>query len=75
MSAVFSAAVPRNVAAVPHLRGVLLRLDEEPEVRAAAAVALGRIGDGVALRAAQPHSTTDQVRVAAAIAIGRLRGR
>ncbi|MDX6768346.1 MAG: HEAT repeat domain-containing protein [Elusimicrobiota bacterium] len=75
VAAVFSAAVPRNVAAVPHLRGVLLRLDEAPEVRAAAAVALGRIGDGVALRGLIEglKDPSPQVRVASALSIGRLR--
>lgn len=74
-SAVYSAAVPRNIAAVPHLRGVLLRLDEAPDVRAAAAVALGRIGDGAALRGLIEalKDPSPEVRVAAALSIGRLR--
>lgn len=76
VSAVLSAAVPHNVAAVPHLRGVLLRLDEEPEVRVAAAVALGRIGAGVGLRGLLEglKDPAPEVRVAAALSVARLRG-
>lgn len=76
VSAVLSAAVPRNVAAVPHLRGVLLRMDETPQVRAAAAVALGRIGAEVGLRGLLEglKDPAPEVRVAAALSVGRLRG-
>lgn len=76
ISAVLSAAAPDNVAAVPHLRGVLLRLDEQPQVRAAAAVALGRIGNDVALRGLLEglKDPAPEVRVAAALSLGRMRG-
>lgn len=74
LAAVEAAARPRNASAIPLLRGVLLRLDERPEVRAAAAVALGRIG----LRAGAPAlaealgDPVPEVRYAAALALGRL---
>ncbi len=74
LSAVNSAAVPRHVAAVPPLSAVMLRLDETPEIRAAAATALGRIGDAVAAPAlgeALNDPSTD-VRYAAALALGRI---
>lgn len=76
VSAVFASAVPHNIHAVPHLRGVLLRLDEAPEVRAAAAVALGRIGEGTGLRGLIEalKDPAPEVRVAAALALGQLRG-
>jgi HEAT repeat protein len=76
VAAVLASGVPHNAAAVPHLRGALLRLDEEPEVRAAAAVALGRIGDGTALRGLIEgmKDPAAEVRVAAALSLGRLRG-
>lgn len=76
VSAVLASAVPHNASAVPHLRGALLRLDEEPEVRAAAAVALGRIGDSTGLRGLLEglKDPAPEVRVAAALALGRLRG-
>lgn len=74
LSAVNSAAVPRHVSAVPPLSAVMLRLDELPEIRAAAATALGRIGDAVAapsLGEALSDPSTD-VRYAAALALGRI---
>lgn len=76
VSAVLASAVPHNIHAVPHLRGVLLRLDEAPEVRAAAAVALGRIGEGTGLRGLMEalKDPAPEVRVAAALALGQLKG-
>lgn len=75
VTTVLAAARPHNVAAVPHLRGVLLRLDEAPQVRAAAAVALGRINDRVALRGLIEglKDPAPEVRVAVALALGRMR--
>jgi hypothetical protein len=74
LATIHSAAIPRHVSAVPHLTGVLLRLDEKPELRAAAATALGRIGDAVAapglIEALDDPSP--EVRYAAALALGRL---
>lgn len=74
LAAVHSAAVPRHVSAVPPLAAVMLRLDETPEIRAAAATALGRIGDAVAapsLGEALKDPVPD-VRYAAALALGRV---
>lgn len=74
LAAVHSAAIPRHVAAVPPLSAVMLRLDEKPEIRAAAATALGRIGDAVAapsLGEALKDPVPD-VRYAAALALGHL---
>jgi len=74
LAMIHSAAIPRHVAAVAPLAAVLLRLDEAPEIRAAAATALGRIGDAVAapsLGEALKDPVPD-VRYAAALALGRL---
>lgn len=74
LSAVNSAAVPRHVSAVPPLSAVMLRLDENPEIRAAAATALGRIGDAVAAPALAEalSDPVPDVRYAAALALGRI---
>lgn len=74
LSAVNSAAVPRHVSAVPPLSAVMLRLDETPEIRAAAATALGRIGDAVAAPALGEalNDPLPDVRYAAALALGRI---
>lgn len=74
LSAVNSAAVPRHVSAVPPLSAVMLRLDETPEIRAAAATALGRIGDAVAAPALGEalNDPVPDVRYAAALALGRI---
>lgn len=74
LAAVHSAAVPRHVAAVPPLSAVMLRLDEKPEIRAAAATALGRIGDAVSAPALGEalNDPVPGVRYAAALALGRI---
>ena len=74
LAAIHSAAIPRHVSAVPHLSGVMLRLDEKPELRAAAATALGRIGDAVAASALGEalNDPAPEVRYAAALALGRV---
>lgn len=74
LSAIRAAAVPRRVSAVPHLSGVMLRLDEAPELRAAAAVALGHIGDPIAASALAEalKDPSEEVRYAAALALGRV---
>ena len=74
LAAVHSAAVPRHVSAIPALAAVLLRLDETPEIRAAAATALGRIGDAVAapVLGEALHDPAQEVRYAAALALGLL---
>ncbi len=74
LAAINSAAVPRHVSAVPALAAEMLRMDEPPELRAAAATALGRIGDAVAAPSlgealADPAL---EVRYAAALALGRV---
>jgi len=76
LAAVRAAARPRGVAALPALYAVLKNREEDAEVRAAAALALGRIRDRSAARAlaaalADPDA---RVRAGAAIALGRLRG-
>jgi HEAT repeat protein len=74
LAAVHSAAVPRHVAAIPALAAVMLRMDEKSEIRAAAATALGRIGDAVSapsLGEALSDPVPD-VRYAAALALGRI---
>ena len=52
----------------------MLRLDENPEIRAAAATALGRIGDAVAAPSLGEalNDPVPDVRYAAALALGRL---
>ncbi len=74
LAAVHSAAIPRHVAGVPPLAAIMLRLDEKPEIRAAAATALGRIGDAVAAPslAEALNDPVPDVRYAAALALGRL---
>ncbi|HEX4046509.1 MAG TPA: HEAT repeat domain-containing protein [Elusimicrobiota bacterium] len=74
MNAVRDAAYPRDVAAVPNLAGVMLRLDQPAPLRAAAALALGRIGDRVAVPslAEALKDPAPQVRYAAALSLGRL---
>jgi HEAT repeat protein len=74
LAAIHSAGVPRHSEAIPHLTGVLLRLDEKPALRAAAAVALGRIGHPLAATALAEAlgDPVPEVRYAAALALGRL---
>ncbi len=64
----------RGVQAVPHLTGLLLRLDEPPRVRAAAALSLGRIGDEIAVPALALalQDPSPEVRYAAALSLGGL---
>jgi len=74
LAAVHSAAIPRHFSAIAPLAAVMLRIDEQVEIRAAAATALGRIGDAVAapsLGEALSDLNPD-VRYAAALALGRL---
>jgi HEAT repeat protein len=74
LSAIHAAAIPRHTAAIPPLAAVLLRLDEAPDIRAAAATALGRIGDAVAAPSLGEalKDPVPAVRYAAAIALGSL---
>jgi HEAT repeat protein len=74
LAAVQAAAFPRNVGAVPHLAGVMLRLDQPASLRAAAALALGRVGDRVAVPALSEalNDPAPEVRFAAALSLGRL---
>jgi HEAT repeat protein len=74
LAAVHSAALAHDVKAVPFLRGVLLRLDEPTRLRAAAALALGRIGDelGVSALSEALKDPMPAVRYAAALALGRI---
>jgi HEAT repeat protein len=75
LDAVWASAVRQNIAAVPPLTGLLLRLDEKPALRAAAATALGRIGIGLAAGSliAALKDPAPEVRYTAALALGRLR--
>jgi HEAT repeat protein len=74
LAAVHSAAIPRHVAAIPALAAVMLHLDETTEIRAAAATALGRIGDAVAAPSLGEalKDPAQEVRYAAALALGRV---
>ncbi|MDD5301969.1 MAG: HEAT repeat domain-containing protein [Elusimicrobia bacterium] len=74
LAAVHSAAIPRHVSAIPPLAAVMLRLDEKSDIRAAAATALGRIGDAVAAPSLGEalNDPAPDVRYAAALALGRL---
>ena len=74
LAAVSAAAFPRDVAAVPSLAGVMLRLDQPSRLRVAAALALGRIGDRVAVPALVEalKDPLPDVRFAAALSLGRL---
>lgn len=72
--AVRAAAQPREVASIPYLAAALLRLDEPARLRAAAALALGRIGDRVAVPALAEglKDPMPEVRYAVALSLGRL---
>jgi HEAT repeat protein len=74
LTAVQLSAYPRNVTAVPPLAGVMLRLDQPSDLRAAAALAMGRIGDRVAVPslAEALKDPAPEVRYAAALSLGRL---
>jgi HEAT repeat protein len=74
LAAIRAAGRPRGVESVAHLRGVLLRLDQPVELRAAAALSLGRIGDGIAVPALEEalRDPAPPVRYAAALALGRI---
>lgn len=72
--AIRAAARPREVSGIPYLAAALLRLDQPASVRAAAALALGRINDRVAVPALAEalKDPAPDVRYAAALALGRL---
>jgi HEAT repeat protein len=74
IDAVRASARPRGVEAVPHLAGAMLRLDQPVQVRAAAALALGRIGDGIAVKALAEalRDPSPEVRYSAALSLGRM---
>lgn len=74
VAAINAAARPRGVEAVPSLAGAMLRLDQPAQVRAAAALALGRIGDRVAVKALAEglRDPAPEVRFGAALSLGRL---
>jgi len=74
LAAVQAAALPRNVSAVPELAGVMLRIDQPADLRAAAALALGRIGDRVAVPALSEalKDPSPEVRFSAALSLGKL---
>lgn len=74
LAAVRAAGYPRDVEAVPHLAGAMLRLDEPASVRGAAALSLGRIGDRVAVKALAEalRDPAPEVRYAAALSLGHL---
>jgi HEAT repeat protein len=74
LNAVRESARPRNVAAIPTLSGVLLRWDLPAPLRAAAALALGRIKDRVALTILTQglQDPSPDVRAASALALGRI---
>jgi HEAT repeat protein len=74
MNAVRAAAYPKDVSAVPHLAGVMLRLDQPSSLRAAAALALGLIGDRIAVGALAEalKDPAPEVRFSAALSLGKL---
>ncbi len=74
VAAIRAAALPRGVKAVPHLAGAMLRLDEPVQVRAAAALALGRIGDEIAVKALAEalSDPSPEVRYSAALSLSRM---
>jgi HEAT repeat protein len=74
LAAIRAAAFPRDVAAVPSLSGVMLRIDQPLQLRAAAALALGRIGDRIAVGALSEalKDPSPAVRYAAALSLGKL---
>ena len=74
LAAVRFAAYPKDVSAIPSLSGVMLRLDQPSTLRAAAALALGRIGDRIAVGALSEalKDPAPEVRYAAALSLGRL---
>jgi HEAT repeat protein len=74
LDAVRAAAYPRNVSADPLLAGVMLRLDQPAKLRAAAALAMGRIGDRIAVGSLSEalKDPAPEVRYAAALSLGRL---
>ena len=74
LAAVRASARAGNVEAVPYLSAVLLRLDEPPPLRAAAVLALGRIGDWIAVGALGEAlmDPDPEIRSAAALSLGLL---
>ena len=74
LAAVHAAAIPGHVSAIAPLSAAMLRLNETPELRAAAATALGRIGDAVAAPSLGEalKDPAPAVRYAAALALGRV---
>jgi len=74
LDAIRAAAVPREISAIPYLSGVMLRLDQPTQIRAAAALALGRIGDRIAVGALAEglKDPAPEVRYAAALSLGKL---
>lgn len=74
LTAVLAAARPHDKEAIPYLAGVLLRADEDPQVRAAAALAIARIGEPSAATflSFALSDRSPQVRQIAALALARL---
>ncbi|MDE2489489.1 MAG: HEAT repeat domain-containing protein, partial [Elusimicrobia bacterium] len=74
LRAIREASIPRDLDGVPALSATMLRLDEPASVRAAAALALGRIGDEIAVPslAAALKDPAPEVRYAAALSLGRI---
>jgi HEAT repeat protein len=74
LKAIQNAARPRYVQAVPYLAGVMLRLDQPTQLRAAAALGLGFIGDYVAVPSLSKamEDPSPEVRYAAALSLGHL---
>lgn len=67
---------PGNIAAIPFIGAVMLNFEEEPEVRAAAAQALGRIGANQVRRflVKGVRDADTRVRFAAVLALGQISG-
>ncbi|MFI5362413.1 MAG: HEAT repeat domain-containing protein [Elusimicrobiota bacterium] len=74
LAAVRASAWRRDIAAIPPLSGVMLRLDQPAPLRAAAALALGTIGDFVAVPSLSEalKDPSPNVRYAAALSLGLL---
>lgn len=73
LAAVRGMGESRDPSTIPHLAGVLMKLDETVETRAAAAVGLGRVGHPAALThlLAALKDPSPEVRCAAALALRR----
>ena len=72
--AVAAFGTPGNVAAIPYISAILMRLDESPAVRVSAAEALGRIADrrACSFLAQGMLDFDERVRFASALALGRI---